>query len=325
MRSIIIQLSAAALLLGFAGTASALTSLHLAQNSSPISGVTMVAKEKGFFENNGLDVRVSAFTTGRQALEAVLGGGADVATTAEAPTTAAAMAGQPIAFLARTQYSDLKTLARKDSGIASVADLKGKRIGYTAGTGGEVYTMRLLEIAGLTPRDVSLANLRPQDMAPALAAGSIDAFNTWEPHVANARRVLGDAAVLIDTRGVYAETFNIVTTRSFLEANMDAMESFMKALVEAVEFIAQNPEESIEIIARVAGMPEADLRETWDDYVYDVMIDSRTMDVLHAHAAWRLDSGNHPRGATMPDFTQVIDARPLRAAAPERVQVEGLN
>lgn len=106
---------------------------------------------------------------------------------------------------------------------------------------------------------------------------------------------------------------------------MEAMESFMRALVEASEFIAQNREESIEIISRVAGMPEADLRETWEDYVYDVVIDSRTMDVLQAHAAWRLDSGNHPRGATMPDFTQIIDARPLRAVAPERIQVEGLN
>lgn len=59
----------------------------LAQNMSPISGVTIVAKEKGFFEKNSLDISVSGFTLGKQCLNAVLGGAAEIATTAEAPTT----------------------------------------------------------------------------------------------------------------------------------------------------------------------------------------------------------------------------------------------
>lgn len=86
-----------------------------------------------------MDVVVSNFTTGKKCrLDTVIGGGADIATTAEAPTTAAAMAKLPIAFLARTEYSDLRTLAVE--GIKTLADLKGKRLAYTAGTGSEVYT-----------------------------------------------------------------------------------------------------------------------------------------------------------------------------------------
>lgn len=64
-----------------------------------------------------------------------------IATTAEAPITAAAMANQRIAFLARMEYSDLKTLAATDARIKTIADLRGKRIGYTSGTGAEVYTI----------------------------------------------------------------------------------------------------------------------------------------------------------------------------------------
>ena len=167
-------------------------SLRLAQNLSPISGVAIVAKEQGFFDKQGLDVEVSNFTSGKQCLETVMGGAADIATTAEAPTTAATMAQQPIAFLARMEYSDLKTLTDASANVATLADLKGKRIGFTAGTGGEVYTMAVLKEANLSSEDVTLVNLRPQEMLAALTAGSIDAYNTWEPHISNGQKTLGE-------------------------------------------------------------------------------------------------------------------------------------
>src|ERR1700704_6686585 len=150
--------------------ASATEKLKLAQNQAPISGVSIVADRKGFFAKNGLDVEVFNFTTGKQCLDTVMGGGADIATTAEAPTTAAAMSGQKIAFLPRTESSYIKTLTATGAGIRKPADLKGKRIAFTAGTGGEVYTMQLLKKAGLGKDDVTLINLRPQDMVAALAS-----------------------------------------------------------------------------------------------------------------------------------------------------------
>src|SRR5216683_2770978 len=61
---------------------------RLAQNLGPISGIVIVAKDQGFFEKRGLDISVSNFTSGKQCLDTVVGGGADIATTAEAPFTA---------------------------------------------------------------------------------------------------------------------------------------------------------------------------------------------------------------------------------------------
>ena len=93
----------------------------LAQNLSPISGVTIVAQAKGFFKKHGRHITGSNFTSVKQCLNAVLGGAAQIATTAEAPTTAAAMSKQSIAFLARMEYSDLKTLTRGTAGIKTAA------------------------------------------------------------------------------------------------------------------------------------------------------------------------------------------------------------
>jgi NitT/TauT family transport system substrate-binding protein len=302
----------------------AATKIRLAQNLSPISGISIIAKEKGMFEKYDLDVTVSNFTSGKQCLQAVMGGAADIATTAEAPTTAAAMAKEPIAFLARTEYSDLKTLTAVNSGIKKMADLKGKRVAFTAGSGSEVYTATLLKKAGLTKDDVKLVNLRPQDMAAALASGSIDAFNIWEPHIFNAKRVMGDKVVQLDAGSVYSESFNIVVTQDYLKNNQATVDSFMKALLEAEAWMKANEAEAIQIVAKKVGLPKADLAAMWKEYVFDVVLDDRTMNILKSHAEWRLSTGNHPPGAVMPDFTEVIFSDTLKRLAPEKVTATGL-
>src|SRR5258708_10202513 len=91
-------------------SAAELLKARLAQNLGPISALTIVAKSKGIFEQHGLDITVSNFTSGKQCLDTVIGGGADIATTAEAPVTASAMANQPIAFVAGTENFDPKTV-----------------------------------------------------------------------------------------------------------------------------------------------------------------------------------------------------------------------
>jgi ABC-type nitrate/sulfonate/bicarbonate transport system substrate-binding protein len=294
---------------------------RLAQNLGPISGLTIIAKAKGLFEKQGLDISVSNFTTGKQCLDTVIGGGADIATTAEAPVTAAAMANQPIAFVAGMEYSDLKTVTAAKAGIRTRADLRGKKIAFTAGTGSEVYTATLLKAAGLTPGDVTLVNLRPQEMLPALAAGSIDAFDTWEPHIANARKALGENAALLDTRGVYSETFNIVVTRQYLDSNGPLVQKFLRALLDAEAWMKSNPDEAIATIADTVGMKRDELGALWNDYVYRVRLDDPLLGILKLHAQWRLDSGNHPPGAIMPDFTKVLALEPLRSVDPGRVTV----
>ncbi len=296
--------------------------VRLAQNLSPISGVAIVAKQKGMFEKQGLDVAVSNFTTGRQALEAVLAGGADISTVAEAPVTAGAMAKQRIALLARINYSDVKTLTDATDRIQNPTDLKGKRIGYAAGTGSEVYTMTLLKNGGLSASDVTLVNLRPQDMVPALVNGSIDAMNIWEPHVANARRILGDKARLLDTKGVYAETFNIVTTQGYLGKNGATVQKFLRALVDAHQWLQANPKEAMAVIADTVGMKREEFEPLWGDYNYDVVLDEQVFAVLRTHSQWRLDTKNAPAGATMPDFKTIVIPDPLRAVAPDRVRLK---
>jgi ABC-type nitrate/sulfonate/bicarbonate transport system substrate-binding protein len=76
MISITKQLFVSAILIAaLQATGNAAETVRLAQNLAPISGLVIIAKEQHFFEKNGLDVQVSNFSSGRQALETVLGNG----------------------------------------------------------------------------------------------------------------------------------------------------------------------------------------------------------------------------------------------------------
>ena len=105
-------------------------------------------------------------------------------------------------------------------------------------------------------------------------------------------------------------------TRPYLDANGRSFEKFLRALLDAEAWLKANPDEAITTIADAVGMKRDELAAIWTDYVYRVRIDDQLLGILKLHAAWRLDSGNHPPGATMPDFTKVLALDPLRSIDP---------
>ena len=78
----------------------------LAENRVPMSAVTIIASDKGFFEDEGLYVIVRNFASGKLCLDAVVAGSADFATVAETPLMRAGLAGQKVKIVATFEYSD---------------------------------------------------------------------------------------------------------------------------------------------------------------------------------------------------------------------------
>jgi ABC-type nitrate/sulfonate/bicarbonate transport system substrate-binding protein len=305
-----------------AGPASAAETMsaHLAQNLSPISGVVLVAEKEGFFTKHGLDISISNFTSGKQCLDTVMGGAADIATTAETPFTAAMLADQPVAFLARMEYSDDNMLTAVSAHINKFADLKGKRIGYTASTGSEITTDMILAKAKLTRADVTMVNLRPQDMVSALATGSIDAYDAWEPHIYDGKKALGAKVKGLSAAGIYSETFNIAVTQNYLKTHEKLLEKFLAAMIDTEAWMKTHRAAAIADVADTVGMKPADLAPIWNGYVYHVALDPKQIDVLTLNTNWRLKTGNHPVGVTkVPDLAKFVFPGPLRAVAPDRV------
>jgi len=306
-----------------ATTSDPLPRIILAENTFPQSATTIVASRKGYFKQHGLEVDVRQFPSGKLALDAVLGGGAHLATVAETPVVFAGFAGLPVVILATISHSDnsCKVAARKDLGVLRPSDLKGKKVATFVGTSAEFFMEAFLKGNGLSLSDVQVITLNPQDMPAALNRGDIAAFFVWEPHIYNASRLLGDRCVVFGGQRFYTETFNIATTKDYAQRNPAVTRAFLEALIDAERFIVNNPTEAIALVSERIGMDPTVLQQIWSDYKIRVLLEPFLVKYMQAEADWAIKSQKVKAGSRIPDFRTLIYPAALRQIKPEAVGI----
>ena len=163
-----------------------------------------IAESLGYFKDEGLDVNISDFAGGSRALQAVVGGSADVVSGAFEHTINMQVKGQRLrAFVLQGRAPQIvlginpKTMA----GFKSVADLKGKKIGVTApGSSTNIVANFVLGKAGIKPSEVSIIGVGAGNGAvAAMRSGQIDAISNLDPVITLLQRS-GDLKIVADTR-----------------------------------------------------------------------------------------------------------------------------
>lgn len=136
----------------------------------PVSAVVYTALDQGAFARQGLDVVLLPFMSGKAALQAVLSGEADLATTAETPVMHAGLQGEPVVILSTIAATgkSINILARRDLGIETPADLAGKKIAVTRGTNAEFYLELFLAFVRLKLASVVVVDTPPEAMVVSL-------------------------------------------------------------------------------------------------------------------------------------------------------------
>jgi NitT/TauT family transport system substrate-binding protein len=165
-----------------------------------------IAEQKKFFEQEGLDVTIVDFAGGARALQAVVGGSADVVSGAFEHNINMQAKGQPMrAFVlqGRAPQIVLAVSTKTMPNFTSVADLKGKKIGVTApGSSTNILCNFVLAKAGLKPADVSYVGVgASQGAVAALRSGQIDAISNLDPVITILSRS-NDIKIVSDTRDV---------------------------------------------------------------------------------------------------------------------------
>ncbi len=163
-----------------------------------------VAETLGYFKGEGLDVTIVDFAGGSRALQAVIGGSADVVSGAFEHTLNMQAKGQRLrAFVlqGRAPQIVLGVNPKSMPGFKTVADLKGKKIGVSApGSSTNVMANFVLAKAGLKPGDVSIIGVGTGNGAvAAMRAGQIDAISNLDPVITLLQRS-GDLRIVSDTR-----------------------------------------------------------------------------------------------------------------------------
>lgn len=192
-----------------------------------------LAEQLGYFRAEGLDVAISDFSADARALQAVLGGAADVASAAYEHTITQQSQGrqfQAFVLQGRAPQIALGVSAKSLSHYKAVADLKGRKIGVTApGSDTDMVAKLVLARAGLKAADVSLIGVGSSAGAlSALRSGQIDAICNIDP-VMTMLEQKGDVRVIVDTR-------TLKGTREVFGGSMPAA-----CLYAPLDFVQRNP------------------------------------------------------------------------------------
>lgn len=193
-----------------------------------INNITMVADKEGYFEQVGLDVEMSPYSSGGAMVPALAAGEVDITWFFPFPSLTAYATGVDleVVLLDHAPLTAERLIASES--VADMAGLKGKTLGVTIGTSGHHSLLAALDQTGLSQDDVTLVNLKPSEMAAAFSAGQIDAAWTWEPAAGKLNELGGKDIATAKSVGAYAVALWGVR-KEFAEANPEVMQKFMEA------------------------------------------------------------------------------------------------
>jgi sulfonate transport system substrate-binding protein len=221
--------------------------------------VSLLLKDKGILERelakDGIGVRWVQSLGSNKALEFLNAGSIDFGSTAGAAALIGKINGNPIKSIyvySRPEWTALVT--RKDTGIAKVEDLKGKRVAVTRGTDPHIFLVRALQEAKLTEKDVKLVLLQHPDGRTALERGDVDAWAGLDPLMAASELETGAA---LFHRNAGANTWGILNVREeFAKENPALVAKVLKAYEEARQLALSNPEELKKTLIAYTKLPE---------------------------------------------------------------------
>ncbi len=196
----------------------------------------------------GIKVDVRLFSKGPEIMQAMVGGDLDVGASASEAAISARANGTPIYVVAGFAKGGARLLAAPDSGIKSVDDLKGKKVGVTRGSIQEVLLAAELGQHNLTAseqpgKDVNLIYLGYPDLNQALLLKQVDAIMQTEPQSAQAIiKGFGKEVMKPYDTPVGLPVRTMVMSEKFYNEHKDLALKFMKCFVTATKTFMDHPE-----------------------------------------------------------------------------------
>jgi sulfonate transport system substrate-binding protein len=256
-RAVAAVIAISMLMPGAAYAADALKEIHI--DWATYNPVSMVLKQKGLLEKefakDGIGIVWVQSAGSNKALEFLNAGSIDLGSTAGSAALVAKINGNPIKSIyvySRPEWTALVTT--KDSKIATVADLKGKRVAVTRGTDPHIFLVRALLGAGLSEKDITPVLLQHADGKTALIRGDVDAWAGLDPMMAQAE--IEDGAKLF-YRKADANTWGILNVREqFLKDYPDIVRRVLATYEEARKYSLGHYDELKQTFISVTKLPD---------------------------------------------------------------------
>ena len=221
----------------------------------------LVADSNGYFEEQGLDAKLLSFTSGPLLKQAMVAGEIDLAYIGSPPVYHWFSRGLESKILAKVNYGQAAVVSRKDSGIAALADLEGRKMaGVRKGSGMDVLLRGFVfgEAAELVPdEDAQIISMPSGNMGPSLESKVVDAAFMWEPFISQFL-LRGNTRVIFDiNEAVPRYPWYIISAMpEAMENRPDAIVKALRAHRKAVDFLNSGEDAGNDVIAAAFKLGE---------------------------------------------------------------------
>ena len=223
------------------------------------NGVLVITRQQAALEKHftpqGIEVKWVEFSSGPPMMEAMNVGSVDYGAVGDSPPVFAQAAGAAIVYAAGQPITNGQgILVPKDSPIRSIAELKGKRVGFTKGSSAHNIVVQTLEKAGLTYADITPVYLTPHDAGPAFANGSLEAWAIWDPYFAIGE-TRQNGRILINAREVTKTNSFYIANRDFAKNHGAILQQIVDVTTATAKWAEQHRDEVAKSLAAVTGIP----------------------------------------------------------------------
>lgn len=211
----------------------------------------ILAYEAGYYKKQGLDVELVEFKSGTDLIKAIVGGQLDSGVLGFTNAVAWASKGADLKVVGGAQHGYHAIVARDDTGITKVADLKGKTLasqteGSTADT---VLKGVVLKNAGLKPDDVNIMGVSPQIAVQSLIGKRVDAAFLFEPQ-ATIAQLVAPVKQIYEIGEVWPfPCMVVIASGETLKKRKDAVWKSLDAQREAIDLLQKQPAQAAKLIA----------------------------------------------------------------------------
>lgn len=283
-----------------------------------VNGDLIAQHEKWYEDELGVKVKIFTFNSGKEIVAALGSGEIDIGECGTAPAALAISSNidVDVIFISDVIGAAETLVAKNDSGISSVKDLSGKKIGVPFSSTAQYSLLNTLKLEGISENDVKIFDLKPDDIFSAWQNGEIDAAYIWYPvlgRLLENGKSISNSEQLAENGIITADLFVVRST--FAEKNPELIKKFVALQLKANDMIFNNPQKATKDIAEILGVTERDAAEQITKFKYlkadeqKNLLDNSMAQILKSTADFLVEQKSLKKAADLEKFQKKINSK----------------
>ena len=307
---------------GFSIPAQAGKQVVIGISPSLTATLNIIAKQKGYFTQQGVDADIRLIESGSKAVAMMLNDEIDISESTVFALVSNSFKRGDFKIYSQVSISgnDNMIIARKDKGIRTINDLKGKKVGVLKGAFTQYVLDLMLLNAGVDSNKIHLVLEENDRLFQMISSGELDAVCFYGGWIDKAKNSLKDNAILFhDEKLVRVTVVHAGKTKTF-ERNPELYSRILKAYIRAEEYVKKNPDAALKTVADYLKLDIINAQKIWKPKMIHVALEQSLVKDMENLAQWQIDTGLQ-NSSRIPNYLDFIHFRNLLEVDSKRITI----